>query len=515
MRVSSVEKSPLRIFLSVSPQKDAPTWRISMNNNTREQNPEQNNLNSILRKIPRMDTLLAEPDMCRVLQMYGKKQVMDALNRELDSLRKAVLEGACDVEPKDFTSYIMYRAMEVLKEQEEKHFCRVINATGVVLHTNLGRAPLPRELVAKVACKLSGYSNLEYDLSTGQRGERYSHFEQLICQVTGAEASFAVNNNAAAVLLMMSALGAGREIIVSRGEQIEIGGKFRIPDIMDRSGCRRVEVGTTNKTRISDYEEHIGENTAALLKVHTSNFHIEGFTESVSREELVALSSRYGLPVIEDLGSGVLIDLSKYGLKKEPTVMDSLKAGVDLVTFSGDKLLGGPQAGIIAGKKKWIDLCKKHPLTRAVRIDKFSAAMLEEIFALYRNEEKAVNTIPVLAMLTADRCTLEKKAAALCHEIKNSLEIIGTEEKALDIRVVECESTAGGGSLPGEVLPSAGVYITGKQLNVEQLVERLRTQPVPVITRIIEDGLLLDVRTVFDDELSELAQIIKQCLHMT
>ena len=484
-----------------------------MNKNIGEKNTEQNNLNSVLRKIPRMDTLLAEPDMCRALQMYGKKQVMDALNRELDSLRKAVLEEACEVESKDFASYIMYRAMEVLKEQEEKHFRRVINATGVVLHTNLGRAPLPKELVAKVGCRLSGYSNLEYDLTCGERGERYSHFEKIICQVTGAEAAFAVNNNAAAVLLMMSALGAGREIIVSRGEQIEIGGKFRIPDIMDRSGCRRVEVGTTNKTRIADYEECICENTAALLKVHTSNFHIEGFTESVSREELVELGCRYGLPVIEDLGSGVLIDLSKYGLKKEPTVMDSLKAGVDLVTFSGDKLLGGPQAGIIAGKKKWIDLCKKHPLTRAVRIDKFSAAMLEEIFALYRNEEKAIRTIPVLSMLTADRDVLGRKANTLCDEIKNSIGIEYKEENAPEIRVVECESTAGGGSLPGEVLPSAGVYITGKHLNVEQLVEQLRTQPVPVIARIVEDGLLLDVRTVFDDELEELAQIVKQCLH--
>ena len=476
----------------------------------REQNEKQN---SLLRRIPRMDTLLAEPSMCQAMQEYGKKQVIDAINHELDSLRKAILNNSCDVQPEELTAYTVHRTVERLKEQTAQHFRRVINATGVVLHTNLGRAPLPKELVAGVADRLSGYSNLEYDLERGQRGERYSHFENLICQVTGAEAAFAVNNNAAAVLLMMSALGAGREIIVSRGEQIEIGGKFRIPDIMDRSGCRRVEVGTTNKTHISDYEEHICENTAALLKVHTSNFHIEGFTESVSREELVELGSRYGLPVIEDLGSGVLIDLSRYGLEKEPTVMDSLKAGVDLVTFSGDKLLGGPQAGIIAGKKKWIDLCKKHPLTRAVRIDKFSAAMLEEIFALYRNEEKAVNTIPVLAMLTADRCTLEKKAAALCNEIKNSVEIMGTEENALEIRVVECESTAGGGSLPGEVLPSAGVYITGKQLNVEQLVEHLRTQSVPVIARIVEDGLLLDVRTVFDDELAELAQIINQCLH--
>ncbi|MCR5054427.1 MAG: L-seryl-tRNA(Sec) selenium transferase, partial [Lachnospiraceae bacterium] len=382
------------------------------------------------------------------------------------------------------------------------HYKSVINATGVVLHTNLGRAPLPAGVIQSLTEKMSGYSNLEFDLQNGIRGERYAHFEKLICKITGAEAAMVVNNNASAVLLMLAAVGRDGEVIVSRGEQVEIGGKFRIPDIMDLSGCERIEVGTTNKTRLSDYEERITERTKALLKVHQSNFRMEGFTESVSREELVELGRKHGIPIMEDLGSGILIDLSKYGMKKEPTVQESIKSGMDLVSFSGDKLLGGPQAGVIVGKADLIQRCKKHAFTRAVRIDKFTAAVLEQLFLYYEDEYRAIKEIPVLRMLTESKESVKLRADRLAECIA------AMDSSGLSFSVVECESTAGGGSLPGEVMESYGLMVSYNSLSADLAAGKLRTGRIPVVCRIVDEKLLFDIRTVFDDDIEKLSEAI-------
>lgn len=472
------------------------------------------NRNSWYRRIPKMDELLLNEWAVEAVCIYGRTAVMETAREELDLLRGEIPAMETPEELQIRLAELPGRVQERLEQKEERHFKRVYNATGVILHTNLGRAPMEEAFLAPVLERLCGYSNLEYDLETGHRGERYAHFERLICEVTGAEAALVVNNNAAAVLLMLSAVGnmdsgaadcgdgqeCRREVIVSRGEQIEIGGKFRIPDIMDQSGCKRVEVGTTNKTRLSDYAGAVSPHTAALLKVHTSNFRIEGFTESVSREELVTLGREKGIPVIEDLGSGVLVDLSRYGMKKEPTVMDSLRAGVDLVSFSGDKLLGGPQAGIIVGREKWVEACKKHPLTRAMRIDKFTAAYLEELFFCYRDLERATEKIPVLRMLTESIGTLQQRAEVLCRMLGKLM------AAGYAVSVTACESTAGGGSLPGEVLESRGVFIAGENLHPDRASEALRRLEVPVILRIEDGGLLLDMRTLKSEELEDVAQ---------
>ncbi|MDD3362183.1 MAG: L-seryl-tRNA(Sec) selenium transferase [Hespellia sp.] len=462
------------------------------------------NRNSWYRRLPKVDILI-DTEFSDEVEQYGKSMVTVCVNQEISRIREVIPHLHTEAELMQQLQDLHSHIKTALAESQSRHFRRVINATGVILHTNLGRAPLPEEIVTRAMQKLTGYTNLEYNLQSGERGERYAHFEEMICQITGAEAAFAVNNNAAAVLLMMSALGQGREIIVSRGEQIEIGGKFRIPDIMDQSGCHRVEVGTTNKTRLSDYEEALTENTAALLKVHTSNFRIEGFTENVSRQELVTLAQQYQIPVMEDLGSGVLIDLSRYGIKREPTVMDSLAAGVDLVSFSGDKLLGGPQAGIIVGKRKWVDLCKKHPLTRAMRVDKFTVAILEEIFALYQDFSFAISKIPVLSMLTADEKALRKKADRFCAQLAGL-------PSDYHVRTVVCESAAGGGSLPGEVLPSVGVRIENARMQAGEVQSKLHQAEEPLILRVENQGLLLDMRTLFPEELDRAAKLLKDQL---
>ena len=365
----------------------------------------------------------------------------------------------------------------------------VINGTGTILHTNLGRAPISYEHMKRAAAVTTGYSNLEYNLEAGRRGERYSHFEKLLCKITGAEAAMAVNNNAASVMLILSSLAKGGEVVVSRGELVEIGGKFRIPDVMEQSGATLVEVGTTNKTHYDDYENAITEETKALLKVHTSNYRIVGFTDSVGIDELIPMAREHEIPVIEDLGSGVLIDLAKYGITHEPTVQESIEKGADVVCFSGDKLLGGPQAGIIIGKKKYIDKMKKNQLTRALRIDKFTAAALELVLQEYLSEEKAVENIPVLRMITKPLEEVSKDARSLCRMLKLA-------KLPARIEVLPCESQIGGGSLPLERIASTAVAMHPEKISVPELEERLRHLPVPVIPRTVNDTILLDVRTM-------------------
>ena len=369
--------------------------------------------NLLYRSIPKVDILLENEVIVAAIEYYGRDIVMDAIRIETENLRAFI--STCESEEKakaqiaGLVEQILLRAEKMLAPNMKK----IVNATGTVLHTNLGRAPISKKHMEHIAQIATGYSNLEYDLEAGKRGERYAHFEELLCKITGAEAAMAVNNNAAAVMLILSSLGKGGEVVVSRGELVEIGGKFRIPDVMEQSGATLVEVGTTNKTHYADYENAITENTVALLKVHTSNYRIVGFTETVGIEKLVELSEKHEIPIIEDLGSGVLLDLSKYGITYEPTVQDSIHAGADVVSFSGDKLLGGPQAGIIVGKKKYIDKMKKNQLTRALRIDKFTAATLEVVLKEYLSEARAIANIPVLQMITKSKDELLKEARKL------------------------------------------------------------------------------------------------------
>ena len=447
------------------------------------------NKNNLYRSIPKVDVLLEDSDVQAMIEMYSRDTVMEAIHIEMDKLRafigKSESEEAAMAQIEMLKSHIEM----TVAAMHTPNMKMVINGTGTVLHTNLGRAPIGQKHMERVAALATGYSNLEYNLEAGKRGERYSHFEKLLCKITGAEAAMAVNNNAAAVMLILSSLAKGGEVVVSRGELVEIGGKFRIPDVMEQSGAALVEVGTTNKTHYSDDEEAITEETKALLKVHTSNYRIVGFTDTVGIDELIPLAKEHDLPVIEDLGSGVLIDLSKYGITYEPTVQDSIRKGADVVCFSGDKLLGGPQAGIIIGKKRYIDMMKKNQLTRALRIDKFTAATLELVLQEYLSEEKAIQNIPVLRMITKPLEEITKDARSFVRILKNA-------KLPAKIEMKECESQIGGGSLPLERIPSMAVAIHPEKISVPELETRMRRLPVPIIPRTVNDTILLDVRTL-------------------
>ena len=462
------------------------------------------NKNLLYRSIPKVDVILEREEIKTSMDYYGRDIVMDAIRVEMDDLRTFI--GMCEEEAvateriEQLSERILLRTEKMLRPNMKK----IINATGTILHTNLGRAPISKKHMQHVAEIATGYSNLEYNLEAGKRGERYSHFEELLCKITGAEAAIAVNNNAAAVMLVLSTIGKGGEVIVSRGELVEIGGKFRIPDVMAQSGATLVEIGTTNKTHFSDYEDAITENTAALLKVHTSNYRIVGFTETVGIDELVALSKKHDIPIIEDLGSGVLLDLGKYGITYEPTVQDSIKAGADVVSFSGDKLLGGPQAGIIVGKKKYIDKMKKNPLTRALRIDKFTAATLEVVLKEYLSENRAVKNIPVLQMITKSQEDIVKEA----RKLKRFL--MGLELDA-ELAIESCESQIGGGSLPLERIPSKAVTIKPKNISTAEMETRMRFLPVPIIPRTVNDKILLDVRTIGVENFEAFRQLKDIC----
>lgn len=457
------------------------------------------NKNMLYRSIPKVDVLLENSDIVTLIENHHRDVVVDVIREEIDKLRNFIKEND-DI---NLIEEKINNLIENIKISTEKVYSynikKVINGTGTILHTNLGRAIISKKHADYLSEVVTSYSNLEYNLEEGRRGERYSHFEKLICKITGAEAAMAVNNNAAAVMLVLSSMAAEKEVIVSRGELVEVGGKFRIPDVMKSSNAHLVEIGTTNKTHLEDYEDAISENTGAFLKVHTSNFKILGFTESVSIEELCKLGREKDIPVIEDIGSGVLIDLSEYGLEYEPTVQDSIKAGVDVVSFSGDKLLGGPQAGIIVGKKKYIDKMKKNPLTRAFRIDKFTATILEMIFHEYLNEENAIKNIPVLSLITKDLKEIEKNANTLFNKIENLKDVA-------DINIKDTLSQIGGGSLPAERIKSKSVTIMPKNISTQSLEAKLRAGKNPVVGRISEEKLILDMRTVLEDEIDILAQ---------
>ena len=460
------------------------------------------NKNMLYRSIPKVDVLLEDEAIQALIARYSRETVMESIHIEMDKLRRYI--GQCEDEEKARMQISLLTAhIEMtVGAMHTPNMRMVVNGTGTILHTNLGRAPISPEHMKRIAQIATGYSNLEYNLEAGRRGERYSHFEKLLCKITGAEAAMAVNNNAAAVMLILSSLAKGGEVIVSRGELVEIGGKFRIPDVMEQSGAALVEVGT-NKTHYDDYENAITEETKALLKVHTSNYRIIGFTDTVGIDELIPLAKEHELPVIEDLGSGVLVDLSKYGITYEPTVQESIRKGADVVCFSGDKLLGGPQAGIIIGRKKYIDMMKKNQLTRALRIDKFTAAALELVLQEYLSEEKAVGRLPVLHMITMPFEETEKNARTLCRMLRRA-------SLPAKIEPQRCESQIGGGSLPLERLPSMAAAIRPEKISVAELEERMRHLPVPVIPRTSNDTILLDVRTIEKHLFSTIVNQLKE-----
>lgn len=453
----------------------------------------------LLKAIPKVDEFLGWiSDESQAPLRLVKKAVRELLA----DVRQAILGGEEKSAEALAKGSLLPRFHKRLAALMKPHFRTVINATGVVVHTNMGRSLLPDSAMESLVAAGCRYSNLEFDLVTGKRGSRYSLVEDLLCELTGAEAGLVVNNNAAAVLLALDTLAKGREAIVSRGQLVEIGGSFRIPDVMEKSGARLVEVGATNRTHLRDYEQAISEETALLLKVHTSNYKMIGFTSEVPLDELVALGRKEGIAVMEDLGSGSFVDLSKFGLGKEPTVQEAVKSGVDVVTFSGDKLLGGPQAGLIVGRRDIIDRIKKNPLNRALRIDKFTLAALETIFRLYLDEQSVTSTVPTLAMLSMEYDVIKKRATRLVRLLK--------KEAALTCEVssLDTESRVGGGALPEQGLRSRAValYPTSRSLN--QLEIRLRAGATPVIGRIEDDKLLFDLRTVSDKEVTELAAAI-------
>lgn len=455
--------------------------------------------------IPKVDVILENEDIKKLIKEHGHDTVTDLIREELDITREAISHCENEQEAQKITDELI---PSIIARANRFYSCSirpVINGTGTILHTNLGRAPISLKHAEKLTDIVTGYSNLEYNLKAGERGERYAHFEKLLTRITGAEAAIAVNNNAAAVLLILSTMAGDKEAIVSRGELVEVGGRFRIPDVMEQSRAVLREVGTTNKTHLSDYENAITENTAVIMKVHTSNYRIVGFTEDVERKELAELSEKHGLPFIEDLGSGVLVDLSKYGLTYEPTVQDSIKAGVDVVCFSGDKLLGGPQAGIIVGKRKYIDRMKKNQLMRAIRIDKFTAAVLEFVLRDYLNEEMAAKEIPVLRMLSESAENVKSRAEFLSQ----MMEMVKLQA---EISLEPCESQVGGGSLPLERIPGTAVALKPFNMTTSSLEEKMRGFDVPIIGRVVNDHILLDVRTIEKKDFPVICNELKEIL---
>ncbi len=454
----------------------------------------------LLRGIPKVDELLESEPIVKKMEHCPRVIVLRAVREELGTLRLRILQGECAEIPSigELTDCVLSRADKL----EKTNLRRVINATGVVLHTNLGRAPLCQSAVKAVTEVAEGYSNLEYNLQTGTRGSRNQHVEDLLCTLSGAEAALVVNNNAAALLLALFTFAKNKKILVSRGELVEIGDSFRIPDIMEQSGGRIAEVGTTNKTHLRDYEDALKDgDVGAILKVHTSNFKIVGFTEDVSIRELAELGKKQGVPVLHDLGSGALLDARYYPFRDEPTVPQAVRDGADIVMFSGDKLLGGPQCGILLGNKKRIALMSKNPLARALRIDKLSLAALEATLRLYL-EPQRTDEIPVLHMMRSDY--LKPKAEELCREVKEQGAVCEAE-------VLAEERQIGGGSVPAQALPGYVVAIRPRDISVLELEQRLRGLVLPVIARIAKNQLLLDVSTIQQSELSLVARAVAQC----
>ncbi|MDA8103824.1 MAG: L-seryl-tRNA(Sec) selenium transferase [Nitrospiraceae bacterium] len=460
--------------------------------------PEGPAQKALLSGLPSVDEVLKSPDGRRWISQFPRKIVLLAVRDVIAERRAALLSGkTAELSPESLAGDIRQR----ISKLSSFSLLPLINATGIVIHTNLGRAVLSEKVLKNVVEASGSYSNLEYDVASGKRGQRHTHTKRLLREITGAEDALIVNNNAAAVFLCLNTVARAGEVIVSRSELVEIGGSFRIPDVMAASGAVLREVGTTNKTHLRDYEESISENTALILKVHQSNYRITGFTESVEIKDLVSLGRKHEIPVMFDLGSGCLIDLRPYGIHDEPSVSQIVETGADIISFSGDKLLGGPQGGIILGKKRYVEKIQKNPLARAVRIDKLAIAAFEATLMEYMDTENAKREIPVLAMLLQAPGEMEMRAKKIASALRRK-----AGEK--DIRVIRDSSKAGGGSLPEVEFPTYAVAIKPSGISVNELEARLRNGSPPVIARIREDSLLLDMRTVREREIDDIVRAV-------
>ena len=462
------------------------------------------------RQIPKIDKVLKLEKVQPFILKYGYEAVRKSIREAEELLRRQILQeeentaGEWKETPEqgeDCLEFLCEQLESVLNRGKKQKMQPVVNGTGIILHTNLGRAPLGEQLVQELVPLMTSYTNLELDLETGKRGSRYDHFSESLCDLTGAEAAIAVNNNAAAVLVMLSALASGKETIVSRGELVEIGGKFRIPDVCVQSGTVLVEVGTTNRTYREDFETAVTENAAAILKVHTSNYQITGFTHEVSVRELAETAHQRGVWLLVDLGSGCLRGLETYGYPAEKQVQNILKDGADVVCFSADKLLGGPQAGILAGKKELIQKISKHPLMRAVRIDKFTAAALEKTLDLYlENRENFEENIPIYEMIGKTRDMLENQANRI-------LESCG-ESKNLQVEKVATRNYIGGGTTPGKSLPGVALRVKSKKMSAEEIGVQLREWKKPILGRMEKEWVYLEMRTLLNDDEKVLAEAL-------
>ncbi|PID79926.1 MAG: L-seryl-tRNA(Sec) selenium transferase [Clostridiales bacterium] len=460
----------------------------------------------LLRELPKVDDLLLDSKIASALKTFGRKPVIKSIRSVLDQTRQAILSGQINDDRLDIDN-LLSAILERVALDAQMNLKPVINATGVVLHTNLGRAPLAPavwQAVSEIACQ---YNTLEYDVSSGGRGSRYSHVESLICEITGAEAALVVNNNAAAMMLILSALAKGGEVVVSRGELVEIGGSFRVPEIMAQSGAILREVGTTNKTHLRDYAAAIDdENCAMLLKVHTSNYRIVGFTEEVSLEQLAELGKAHGFPVVYDLGSGLVEGFNAPLFESEISVLQSVASGVDVVSFSGDKLLGGPQAGIIIGRKNLIEKMKAHPLTRAFRIDKLTLAALEATLRIYRDADSAKSAVPILQMLTMSEAELADRATKLYEMLK-------AVEAHCSVAIEAGTSQVGGGSMPTVEPATSVIALRPKTLSVHALQKALRMTAKPIVVRAVNDCVYLDVRTIAESDYDYIVESISKILN--
>ncbi|EEY34866.1 L-seryl-tRNA(Sec) selenium transferase [Pseudoleptotrichia goodfellowii] len=446
-------------------------------------------MNELLSKIPSINKILLTEELKQLLEEYPEIFVKDIVKKEVEDIKNDILMSSIKEVPS--MEEIVERVSFQVKKKDRLSLRRVINATGTILHTNLGRSLLSEHVKENLTEIAFNYSNLEFNIDEKARGSRYTHLIDIIKRLTGAEDVLVVNNNAAAVLLTLNTLTKGKEIVVSRGELVEIGGAFRIPEIIKLSGGISCEIGTTNKTHLKDYENAINENTGVLLKVHTSNYKISGFTKAVTYEEVAALAHEKGLIAINDLGSGQFVDFRPYGLPYEPTVKEVLDSGMDIVTFSGDKLLGGPQAGIIVGKKKYIEEMKKNQLTRALRVDKMTIATLEATLKLYLDEKTALEEIPTLNMISASIEKLREKAEKFTEIIKKSRFVA---------EIIEDKAEVGGGSYPGSQLESIAVKLTHSEKTSTEIERILLSEDIPIITRIKENSIILDMRTLREKE---------------
>jgi L-seryl-tRNA(Ser) seleniumtransferase len=456
---------------------------------------------TLFKKIPKVDKILEWPEIRAACNRYPRPVVMEAIRLALDSLRTEIKQKNFSPDSLDENS-VTERFLAELAAATAPSLKRVINGTGVIIHTNLGRSPLAEAIKERFLETAFNYSNLEFNLQEGKRGSRNAHVEPLLCRLTGAEAALVVNNNAAAVLLALSAIAAGKEVVVSRGELVEIGGSFRIPDIMRLSGAVLKEVGTTNRTHPTDYRQAMGPETGLLLKVHRSNFSIVGFTAELSASELAEIGREFAIPVMADMGSGNLYDLSSLGIRGEPTVQEYVGSGIDIITFSGDKLLGGPQAGIIVGKKTLLEPLRKHPFLRALRIDKLTLAALEETLRLYLDERLAMEQIPTIRMLTADVESLSLRGRKMLRLLRRTL------PGSVSVTLIDGFSQVGGGAFPLLELPTKLLSISLNGASSNTLESGLRNHSVPILGRINNDLFQLDLRTLLDPDIPEIVSAL-------